>query len=37
LKDQLELVKIQVDGRTRYGIKQIDEKLSFDKVMHPHL
>ncbi|KAK9917284.1 hypothetical protein WJX75_002761 [Coccomyxa subellipsoidea] len=31
LKDQLELVKIQVDGRTRYGIKQIDEKLSFDK------
>ncbi|EIE18178.1 hypothetical protein COCSUDRAFT_49381 [Coccomyxa subellipsoidea C-169] len=31
LKDQLELVKTQVDGRTRYGIKAIEEQLSFDK------
>lgn len=33
LKDQLELVKVQVDGRTRYSIKPIEEQLSFDKVI----
>ncbi|CAL8463321.1 g2855 [Coccomyxa elongata] len=31
LKDQLDLVKYQVDGRTRYTIKPIEDKLSFDK------
>lgn len=32
LKDQLELVKVQVEGRTRYSVKPIPEQLSFDKV-----
>ena len=32
LKDQLEVVKVQVDGRTRYSIKPIEGQLTFDKV-----
>ena len=35
LKDQLDVVKYQVDGRTRYTIKLIEDKLSFDKVNAP--
>ncbi|KAK9800247.1 hypothetical protein WJX73_005883 [Symbiochloris irregularis] len=31
LKDQLELVETRKDGKTRYSIKPIEDKLSFDK------
>lgn len=34
LKDQLELVETRKDGKIRYSIKPIEDKLSFDKVMH---
>ena len=33
LRDSLELVKSQSNGRSRYTIKALDEKLSFDKVL----
>ena len=32
LKDQLEVVKVQLEGRTRYSIKPIEDQLTFDKV-----
>jgi hypothetical protein len=32
LKDQLEVVKVQTEGRTRYSIKPIEDQLTFDKV-----
>lgn len=31
LKDQLQMVKVTADGRSRYSIKPIEEQLSFDK------
>lgn len=32
LKDQLEIVKVKVNGKIKYAIRPLDEQLSFDKV-----
>ena len=32
LKDQLEIVKVKVNGKIKYAIQPLDEQLSFDKV-----
>ena len=32
LKDQLEIVKVKVNGKIKYAIQPLEEQLSFDKV-----
>lgn len=32
LKDQLEIVKVKINGKIKYAIQPLEEQLSFDKV-----
>lgn len=36
LKDQLEIVKVKVNGKIKYAIQPLEEQLSFDKVGASH-